>query len=93
MEIKLDNSVNLKGEQKNKKFENVKETLNNSVDTAKDKASKAIDAVKNIQYSETYQRGVKGVQSLIGMAKLGLNILSNKLEKYQEDLKEGATKD
>ena len=83
MEIKLDNSVNLKGEQKNKKFENVKETLNNS----------AIDAVKNIQYSETYQRGVKGVQSLIGMAKLGLNVLSNKLEKYQEDLKEGATKD
>ena len=54
---------------------------------------KAIDAVKNIQYSETYQRGVKGVQSLIGMAKLGLNVLSNKLEKYQEDLKEGATKD
>jgi hypothetical protein len=30
---------------------------------------------------------------LIGMAKLGLNVLSNKLEKYQEDLKEGATKD
>lgn len=93
MEIKLDNSVNLKGEQKNKKFENVKETLNNSVDTAKDKAGKAIDAVKNIQYSETYQRGVKGVQSLIGMAKLGLNVLSNKLEKYQEDLKEGSTRD
>ena len=90
MEIKLDNSVNLKGEQKNKKFENVKETLNNSVDIAK---GKAIDAVKNIQYSEAYQRGVKGVQSLIGMAKLGLNVLSNKLEKYQEDLKEGATKD
>ena len=85
--------MNLKGEQKNKKFKNVKETLNNSVDTAKDKAGKAIDAVKNIQYSETYQRGVKGVQSLIGMAKLGLNVLSNKLEKYQEDLKEGATKD
>ena len=59
MEIKLDNSVNLKGEQKNKKFKNVKETLNNGVDTAKDKAGKAIDAVKNIQYSETYQRGVK----------------------------------
>lgn len=90
MEIKLDNSVNLKGEQKNKKFKNVKETLNNGVDIAK---GKAIDAVKNIQYSETYQRGVKGVQSLIGMAKLGLNVLSNKLEKYQEDLKEGATKD
>ena len=93
MEIKLDNSVNLKGEQKNKKFENVKETLNNSVDTAKDKAGKAIDAVKNIQYSNAYQCGVKGVQSLIGMAKLGLNVLSNKLEKSQEDLKEGATKD
>lgn len=93
MEIKLDNSVNLKGEQKNKKFKNVKETLNNSVDTAKDKAGKAIDAVKNIQYSNAYQCGVKGVQSLIGMAKLGLNVLSNKLEKYQEDLKEGATKD
>ena len=90
MEIKLDNSVNLKGEQKNKKFKNVKETLNNGVDIAK---GKAIDAVKNIQYSEAYQRGVKGVQSLIGMAKLGLNVLSNKLEKYQEDLKEGATKD
>ena len=93
MEIKLDNSVNLKGEQKNKKFKNVKETLNNSVDTAKDKAGKAIDAVKNIQYSNAYQCGVKGVQSLIGMAKLGLNVLSNKLEKYQEDLQEGATKD
>ena len=93
MEIKLDNSVNLKGEQKNKKFKNVKETLNNSVDTAKDKAGKAIDAVKNIQYSNAYQCGVKGVQSLIGMAKLGLNVLSNKLEKYQEDLKEGAIKD
>ena len=93
MEIKLDNSVNLKGEQKNKKFKNVKETLNNSVDTAKDKAGKAIDAVKNIQYSNAYQCGVKGVQSLIGMAKLGLNVLSNKLEKYQEALKEGATKD
>ena len=90
MEIKLDNSVNLKGEQKNKKFKNVKETLNNGVDIAK---GKAIDAVKNIQYSEAYQRGVKGVQSLIGMAKLGLNVLSNKLEKYQEDLKEGATRD
>ena len=93
MEIKLDNSVNLKGDQKKEKFENVKETFNNSVDTAKDKADKAIDAVKNIQYSNAYQRGVKGVQSLIGMAKVGLNILSNKIEKYQEDLKAGATKD
>ena len=93
MEIKLDNSVNLKGDQKKEKFENVKETFNNSVDTAKDKAGKAIDAVKNIQYSNAYQRGVKGVQSLIGMAKVGLNILSNKIEKYQEDLKAGVTKD
>ena len=93
MEIKLDNSVNLKGEQKKEKLENVKETLNNGVDAAKEKAGKAIDAVKNIQYSEVYQRGVKGVQSLIGMAKFGLNALSNKLEQYQENLKEGATKD
>lgn len=93
MEIKLDNSVNLKGDQKKEKFENVKETFNNSVDTAKDKAGKAIDAVKNVQYSNAYQRGVKGVQSLIGMAKVGLNILSNKIEKYQEDLKAGVTKD
>ena len=93
MEIKLDNSVNLKGDQKKEKFENVKETFNNSVDTAKDKAGKAIDAVKNVQYSNAYQRGVKGVQSLIGMARVGLNILSNKIEKYQEDLKAGVTKD
>jgi hypothetical protein len=87
MEIKLDNSVNLQEEKKGKKFENVKESVNNGVETIKEKTGQAVDAVKNIQYTETYQRGIKGVQSLVGMAKMGLNILSDKLEKYQDNLK------
>ena len=40
MEIKLDNSVNLKGDQKKEKLENVKETFNNGVDTAKEQAER-----------------------------------------------------